>query len=110
MALVTNGDAKGQREKLARFGLAPYFDCIVIEGEFGSGKPDPRVFLHALDQLRVEPAQAWMVGDNLLSDIGGAQAAGIHGIWVDRLGNGVPETSPVRPDRIIGELAELKDL
>ena len=110
LALITNGDAKGQREKIARFDLASYFDCIVIEGEFGAGKPDPRVFLHALDQLDAGAAQAWMVGDNLLSDIGGAQAVGIHGVWVDRLGNGVPETSPVRPDRTIGALAELKDL
>jgi putative hydrolase of the HAD superfamily len=108
LALLTNGDAQGQWEKINRFELVTYFDCIVVEGEFGFGKPDARVFLHALDELGTEPAEAWMVGDNLLHDIGGAQAVGIHGVWVDRLGKGVPQASPVWPDRTVGAFAELR--
>ena len=40
LGLVTNGDAMQQRDKIARHALASYFDVIVIEGEFGCGKPD----------------------------------------------------------------------
>jgi putative hydrolase of the HAD superfamily len=40
LGLVTNGDASQQRDKIARHALAGYFDVIVIEGEFGAGKPD----------------------------------------------------------------------
>jgi putative hydrolase of the HAD superfamily len=107
LALVTNGASKTQREKIDRFALEPHFDCIVVEGEFGVGKPNPRVFRHALAALGAAPADAWMVGDNLAFDIGGAQSLGIHAIWHDVHGSGLPTTSPVRPDRIILSLTEL---
>ena len=51
LALITNGTAASQQRKIERFGLAPFFDCIVIEGEFGTGKPDERVCAHALVRL-----------------------------------------------------------
>ncbi|MGA9348435.1 MAG: HAD-IA family hydrolase [Anaerolineae bacterium] len=41
----------------------------MIKGEFGVGKPDDRVYLHALDQLNVKPEETWMVGDNLEWDV-----------------------------------------
>jgi len=44
LALVTNGSAAPQRRKIERFGLAPFFDFIVIEGEFGTSKPDEHVY------------------------------------------------------------------
>ena len=51
LALLTNGEARGQRNKVARFELDSLFDCILIEGEFGVGKPEKRIYLHALDQM-----------------------------------------------------------
>ncbi|HEY7649362.1 MAG TPA: HAD family hydrolase, partial [Methylomirabilota bacterium] len=39
LGLVTNGDAGQQRDKIERFELGPFFEVIVIEGEFGAGKP-----------------------------------------------------------------------
>lgn len=107
LALVTNGSSEFQRRKIERFGLTPYFDYILIEGEFGIGKPDERFFKHALDQLEVDPSEAWMVGDRLEHDIGGATSAGIYAIWVDWRGEGLPKSSDVQPDRIIHTLSEL---
>ncbi len=107
LALITSGNAQVQRQKVERFGLTALFDCILIEGEFGAGKPDERVYVHALDQLDAEPQQAWMVGDNLEWDVHAPQQLGIFGIWLDFAGAGLPETSPVRPDRIVRSLAEL---
>src|SRR3990172_6080875 len=77
------------------------FDCILIEEEFGAGKPDERIFRHALEKLNVAPSNAWMVGDNLERDIGGAQAVGISGIWVDWRGGGVPNPPPLKPNKKI---------
>ena len=108
LALLTNGSSKDQRRKIERFGLSPFFDFIVIEEEFGSGKPDERVFLHALEKLNVSPAEAWMVGDDLERDIGGAKQVGIFGIWVDWRGTGLPGSTLVRPDKIIRAISELK--
>src|SRR5258705_12275861 len=50
LALLTNGGSTGQREKLAKFDLESLFDLILIEGELGFGKPDPRVFERALGE------------------------------------------------------------
>lgn len=107
LGLLSNGDGPTQRGKIERFALEGYFDHIQIEGEFGAGKPDERAFWNALAALGVEPADAWMVGDNLGADILGAKQVGVHAIWVDPDGGGVPEGSPVRPDRIIGTLSDL---
>ena len=107
LALLTNGNAAEQRRKIDRFNLASFFECIVIEGEFGVGKPDARVYHFALNQLAVDPSAVWMVGDNLEWDVAGAQRVGILGIWVDGEGRGLPPASPVQPDRIIHTLAEL---
>jgi putative hydrolase of the HAD superfamily len=107
LALVTNGNSEFQYRKIERFGLTPYFDYILIEGEYGIGKPDKRVFKHTLDQLGVDPSEAWMVGDRLEYDISGAQRVGIYTIWVDWRGKGLPKSSDVQPDRIIRTLAEL---
>ncbi len=107
LGLITNGNAYGQRTKVDGAGLEPIFDSILIEGEFGVGKPDSQVFSHTLQQLQVAADQAWMVGDNLLNDVGGAQALGIYGVWVDWRGTGLPEGSMVKPDRIISSIMEL---
>ena len=107
LGLLTNGQAESQRGKIERFGLEPFFHHVQIEEEFGVGKPDERAFQHALVALGVGPNEAWMVGDNLANDILGAQQAGIYAVWLDASGHGVPDSSVIRPDRIIGSLPEL---
>ena len=107
LALVTNGNAQTQRPKIEKFGLGPLFDHILIEGEFGAGKPEKQVYLHALDQLGSCPEEAWMVGDNLELDVAVPQGLGIFSIWVDFAGRGLPPDHPIQPDRIIGSLSEL---
>ncbi len=107
LALITNGSAEGQRGKVVRFGLERYFGCIVIEGEFGVGKPDERVYRHALATLDTEPEDAWMVGDNLEWEVATPQRLGLRGIWVDWAGVGLPEGTSVRPHRIVRGISEL---
>ena len=107
LGLVTNGDASQQRDKIARHALAGYFDVIVIEGEFGAGKPDAAVYEHALGTLGARPEDTCMVGDHLDFDVAGAQRLGMQGIWIDRPGTGLPAECAVRPDRIIRSLREL---
>lgn len=107
LALLTNGPSNAQRRKLERFNLAPLFDCIVIEEEFGAGKPDLGVFEHALAQLQVQPEEAWMVGDRLELDIAPAQQLGIRAIWLDHADEGLLTSSPTQPDQAVRSLAEL---
>ncbi len=118
LALITSGDGTFQRRKIDGCELASFFHCILIEGEFGIGKPDERVYLHALDQLAVRPEETWMVGDSLEWDVAAPQRLGITGIWVVWPASKyvmmqgfprseLPERSDVRPDRIIKRISEL---
>ena len=107
MALITNGGAEPQREKIRRFNLAPFFDAIFIEGECDYGKPDTRIYLDALRDLDAAPGDAWMVGDNLEWEVAVPQKLGIYCVWNDARGAGLPENSVIRPDRIIRSLPEL---
>jgi putative hydrolase of the HAD superfamily len=109
-ALVTNGASEMQRDKIGRFGLAPYFDAIAIEGELGFGKPDARHFGHALEALGIPPEKAWMAGDDLSRDIAGAISLGIYSIWVDWRGNGLPEDLPARPDMTVRAVSDFAGL
>ena len=107
MALVTNGDTRQQRAKIERYDLARYFDAILIEGEFGVGKPDEIVYRHVLERLAVPAREAWMVGDHLEWDVGAPQRLGLRGVWVDREGAGLSPGNGVQPDRIIREFPEI---
>lgn len=107
LALVTNEGSKSQRRSIDRFGLIDFFDHVQIEGEFGLGKPDRRVFENVLAGLGVNATDAWMVGDNLEADVAGAQAARIFAVWYDPASAGVPDSAEARPDRVIGRLHEL---
>ena len=107
LALLTNGEAENQRGSVEKLRLESYFDCIVIEGELGFGKPDERVFRHALEATNSTPETAWMVGDNLDADILPAVELGLHAVWVDEAGDGLPADAPTRPDRIIRLISEL---
>jgi putative hydrolase of the HAD superfamily len=109
LGLVTNGDASQQRDKITRHALAAFFDVIVIEGEFGAGKPDEVVYRHALDTLGARAEDTCMVGDHLDFDVAGAQRLGMRGIWIDRVGTGLPPGCAVRPDAIIRALTELEE-
>ncbi len=88
LALVTNGDRTQQRRKVEQYDLARFFDVILIEGEFGVGKPDESVYRHVLDALGSRPSEAWMVGDNLEWDVTAPQRLGLRGVWVDARGRG----------------------
>ncbi len=63
LALMTNGEASRQRAKIRRLGLERFFDCLLIEGELGFGKPDSAVYLQALSHLRLNPEATWSIGD-----------------------------------------------
>ena len=106
LALVTNGGSDYQRRKIDRFELAQFFGYILVEQEFGAGKPDERVYLHALGQLGATPDGSWMVGDNLEWEVAAPKRLGILGIWVGG-GRALPEGSAVQPDRTIRTLPDI---
>lgn len=108
MALITNGDAQGQRDKVAHFDLTQYFQAVLIEGELGFGKPDPRVFEQALRACDAPAEGSWCVGDNLAWEVAAPQSLGMQGIWCDWEGKTLPEDSEIVPDRVVMRITELR--
>ena len=107
LALLTNGAADLQREKIRASKLAPFFDVVVISGEVGVRKPEPQIFALVLDRLGLTAETAVMVGNSLSSDVAGAQRAGLKGVWLNRPGKECDDG--VEPDAEIPSLSELKD-
>ncbi len=108
LGLLTNGEDVSQNAKIDRFGLRPWFDAVIVEGAFGAGKPDPRVYREALRLLSVRADETVMVGDNLVWDVAGAQACGIRGVWHNLYRK--PLAAGMRPDAIISDIGELPAL
>ena len=73
------------------------------------GKPSGAFFTLALEDMGLCPAEAAMIGDDIGSDIGGAQALGMRGILVrtGKFRKDVLQNSRIQPDRIIGSIADL---
>jgi putative hydrolase of the HAD superfamily len=107
LALVTNGTSDIQRAKVEKFDLERYVDHLQIEGEFGIGKPMPAAYHIALRALGARAEESWMVGDNLEWEVTVPQQLGMHTVWRDPHGKGLPEGSAVRPDKIVLNVAEL---
>ena len=107
LALVTNGAGAVQRRKIDRFDLEGRFERILIEGEFGAGKPEPAVYRHLLAHFEASPEEVWMVGDNLEWEVAAPQRHGITGVWANCHGVDPPEGSPIRPDHTITRLPDL---
>jgi HAD superfamily hydrolase (TIGR01458 family) len=75
-----------------------------------AGKPSPTFYAEALSSLGMAPSRAVaMVGDDLWSDVEGAQRAGLQG-WLVRTGKyreSILRESGIHPDRILASVALL---
>lgn len=108
LVLITNGSPDLQNTKLTITPeLAPYFDHIVISGGYGKGKPDRGIFEHALSLMSLQKEEAVMVGDNLNTDILGANRAGIKSVWINREQK---ERNEVEPSYEISQLTDLYEV
>jgi FMN phosphatase YigB (HAD superfamily) len=89
---------------LSRLGLLECFAHTVFSDEVGIRKPDPAIFLSALQAVGGDPATAVHVGDDPVLDVHGARAAGLTTIQVSALrGNAGRDGA----DRTIARLHEL---
>jgi putative hydrolase of the HAD superfamily len=103
--LVSNWDER-LPGLLRGLGLLDRLDPVVVSAEVGIEKPSPGIFEEALRRAGVTRERAVMIGDEPRLDLGGARAAGLGAVLVDRRGRH-PEVKP-RVDRLTG-LVELLD-
>lgn len=81
LAVATNKPQRAAREVLLHFGLVDMLGAIVGGDAVSHKKPAPDLLLLALERLRVDPADAIMVGDSK-ADVGSARAAGLPAVLV----------------------------
>lgn len=79
--LCTSASRAGAEASLRRTGMEGCFDWIVTAGDVIRGKPDPEIFLAALDRAAVPPADA-LVFEDAPSGLAAARAAGIKAIEI----------------------------
>jgi putative hydrolase of the HAD superfamily len=79
-------------------------DFTLVTEEIGYHKPDKRAFLAALQVAgKASPEQALFIGDNLVTDIEGAQNAGLSPILMN------PRDDIAPPDGVI-KIRQLSEL
>jgi putative hydrolase of the HAD superfamily len=78
LVAITNGNVDCHA-----IGLSHYFTHTFCAGPDGVAKPDPHLFNKAAKALDVNPESILHVGDHLISDVAGANAAGFNSAWLN---------------------------
>ncbi|MBQ7088934.1 MAG: bifunctional riboflavin kinase/FAD synthetase [Clostridia bacterium] len=78
VGIITNGTPGTQCKKIDCCNLRLYADLVVLAGDEGIQKPDPRIFRIAAARLGVSPSACLFVGDHPINDLEGARAAGFR--------------------------------
>lgn len=81
--LLTNA-SKNMLALQSQFGLEPYLNFIITSREAGADKPEPPIFLAALEQAGVKAEESIHVGDHYNVDVAGARGVGIQPVLLDR--------------------------
>ncbi|WP_082899755.1 HAD family hydrolase [Rhodococcus phenolicus] len=96
-AILSNDPGGPGADRLRRLGGGRFVDEVVLSGDVGVAKPDPRSYLLVAERLGLEPAQCVFV-DDLVVNVRGAAAAGMVGVHHER------------PDVAVAELTVLFEL
>ncbi|UXM90170.1 HAD family hydrolase [Paenarthrobacter sp. JL.01a] len=102
---VSNNVHDYQRAKLDGAGLER-IRILVGTDTVGVAKPDPAIYLEGVRLLGTTPGETLYVGDNRLLDADGATAAGLVGVWLNRVGEEVEEFSGRQVDSLRQLLAK----
>ena len=110
MANITDLTAQIQFRKLVYFGLDEYFDYVVTSEEAGKDKPSNKPFELSLKKLQISPSKIWMIGDNSLNDMVGAERMGINKIQKKHEGVKIITKGEGKPNLIFENYSELKTI
>lgn len=106
LSVITNGFDEIQHLKLAAGNLTGYFDHIITSQKAGHRKPARGIFDYALSCHNAQSHEAIMIGDNLITDIGGARAANVDAVFFNAEGRAHDEDLEIE----IKSLKELKTI
>ncbi len=81
LGMITNGYGQFQMDNIKALDIEKYFDVILVSEWEGIKKPNPQIFMNALEKLNVEPSESVFIGDHPENDVKAAQNVGMKGIW-----------------------------
>ncbi len=115
LALITDGYAITQRNKIKALGLDAVFDLLVISDDMGREfwKPSLKPYQKVTDKLQVEANECVYIGDNPRKDFITAKRLGWHTIHIERdLGEyaGIDISEEYRADCKIRSLLQIPNL
>ncbi|MHC0039491.1 HAD family hydrolase [Pseudoneobacillus sp. C159] len=105
LGLITNGMRTFQMDNIKALGIEKYFDCILISESEGIKKPNPEIFIKAIEQLGVSAKECMYVGDHPENDVKGSKNVGMLGVWKRD-----PQWEQAEADFIIDDLLDLLEL
>ena len=108
VGVVTNGSSKTQWGKLRNTGIAALVEACVVSEDLGTRKPNPAIFLHAVELIGAEAESTLFVGDNVEQDIIGAFQVNMQTAWMS-LGRTWEAKIPY-PDYVVNEVWEVNRL
>lgn len=100
---ITNGNAD-----VRHIGVDHYFDFVITSAGAGVAKPHPDIFEQALQSAGVKAQECLHVGDDAECDVLGAQAHGLHTVWINPEGR--PWESGPPPDADVRHVGELREV
>lgn len=83
LAVISNGIAIKQWEKLVRLNVYSFFDEVITSEEVGKEKPNKLIYDVALRKMNGNPEKSVMVGNKFKEDALGAVNAGLSAILVN---------------------------
>ncbi len=86
LAVISNFDGR-LRMILEQLGVSKFFKHVFLSSELGADKPDPEIFLRALNLIHLNPNEVLHVGDDPERDWKAATAAGLSIFQLDRKKN-----------------------
>jgi putative hydrolase of the HAD superfamily len=102
--IITNGFTEVQHIKLKKSKLAPFFKTVTSSEEVGVKKPNPLVFLKALEKANVSFQNTIMIGDTFEADILGGEGVGMDTIFFN-----YRKEIPKGGYKVVDHLLEIKD-
>ena len=81
LTVVTNGFEEIQSVKLLSGNITHYFNHVITSQKAGHKKPAREIFDYALSMNNLKCHEVIMIGDNLITDIGGARNACIDTVF-----------------------------
>jgi putative hydrolase of the HAD superfamily len=81
LAAITDAQSAWAMPELSQVGLVDYFYPVIVSGDLGYRKPDPRIFALALRRMHLAPEETVFVGNDMFRDIFGARQAGLRTVF-----------------------------